>query len=142
MVTDQKNLMRCVRWLEEHIGCEIYFIHHEEKTNGFVEYKNGGHVIYVIGNQDKVPVINFLEILAHEAGHVLYNKRKMSEGIDYACIVQKTQNKLKCFDHLLKEELITNEEYERFYQAMEEEWESDQEKVKLLKRLQEELRVY
>ena len=130
------DLDRCIRWLEREVGCEVYFIHHEEKTNGYAEYRNGGHIIYVIGNQEKTPAQSFLEILTHEAGHVLYNKRKMKEGIEYSAIVQKTQEKLSCFDRLLQEQFITDEEYERFYQAMEEEWESEQEKEILLKRLQ------
>ncbi|MEW9668266.1 hypothetical protein [Ammoniphilus sp. 3BR4] len=139
MESNEKMMDQCIRWLEKEVGCEVYFIHNEEKTNGFAEYRNGGHIIYVIGNKEKISAKSFLEILTHEAGHVLYNKRKMKEGTEYDTIVKKTQEKLMCFDRLLQEQIITDEEYDRFYQAMEEEWESEREKEKLLKRLESEL---
>jgi hypothetical protein len=43
----------------------------------------------------------FLEILAHEAGHVLYNKRQLAKGITYEEIIQRTSAKLNYFDQLL-----------------------------------------
>lgn len=141
MDLDQSVLDRCVQWVEQEVGCEVYFIDNEEKTNGFAEYRNGGHIIYIIGNQEKIPASTILEILTHEAGHVLYNKRKMEEGTNYDTIVRRTREKLMSFDQLLQEQIITDEEYDRFYGAMEEEWESEREKETLLKRLQAEFMV-
>lgn len=133
----QAFMKKCAQWIETRFDCEVYFIHNDEKINGMAEYRNGGHIIYILGDIEKIGVDLFLDILAHEAGHVLYNKRAMAKGISYGKIVRRTASKLKCFDQLLEEELITDEECDRLYAAIEEEWESNREKETIIAELRE-----
>jgi hypothetical protein len=124
-----------IQWIRQHIDCEVYFIHDERVMNGFVEYRNQGHAIYILGNESEMEVPLFLDILSHEAGHVLYNRRKMAEGLQYAQLVAKTEAKLTGIHSLFEKGIISNEEYDRFYAAIEEEWVSNQEKKWILDQL-------
>jgi hypothetical protein len=135
-IDKRKWMEECARWIEDRIGCEVYFLHRDQEPNGFVEYRNGGHIIYILGDLEQMEFPVFLDILAHEAGHVLYNQRQMQKGIPYEEIVRRTRAKLYCFDQLLARKLIDDEEYDRLYAAIEEEWESNKEKEKILAELQ------
>ncbi len=131
----QKLMDTCARWIEKRTGCEVYVHRHDQPFNGFAEYRNGGHILHILADVDQIDFSLFLDILTHEAGHVLYNQRQMAKGISYDEIVERTVVKLKCFDQLLQQKLITDEECDRLYQAMEEEWESNAEKEKILAEL-------
>ncbi|WCK56617.1 hypothetical protein PP175_12290 [Aneurinibacillus sp. Ricciae_BoGa-3] len=133
----KKIMDKCAKWIENRYECEVYFIHDEHATNGMAEYRNDGHIIYILGDQEKMDLDLFVDILSHEAGHVLYNKRAMDKGISYEEIVQRTANKLSCFDQLLQQKLISDEEYNRLYAAIEEEWESNRTKEKIAAELQQ-----
>lgn len=128
----QMYIQKCIQWIEENLDCEVYLLSRVGEPNGFAEYRNGGHVIYILGNQEQMELTTFLDILAHEAGHVIYNKRRMQQGIKYDEIVERTKAKLNCFDQLLKQNLINDDEFDRLYAAIEEEWESNKEKEKIL----------
>lgn len=129
------SLNECIKWIEEHIECEVYLLHHEQLPNGFVEFRNGGHIIYLLADLENIEPQALLEILAHEAGHVLYNRKQMSMGLSYEDIVARTQAKLSAFHELWRTQRITDEEYDRLYHAIEEEWESNQQKNWILKKL-------
>lgn len=129
----------CIEWIEKNIGCEVYIIHHDEKTNGFAEFRNDGHIIYVIGDLETMPLDTFIDILSHESGHVLYNEEQMKNGIPYEDIVHRTQQKLAVFDQLLKEQVISDREYDRLYDAIEEEHYSNQKKEQILQELKKKL---
>ncbi len=116
----------CIKWIEQHIECEVYLLHQEQVPNGFVEFRNGGHIIYLLADLENTDPQVLLEILAHEAGHVLYNRKKMNMGISYEDLVAGTQAKLSAFHELWRQKIITDEEYDRLYHAIEEEWESNQ----------------
>jgi hypothetical protein len=142
VVDDRKNgnwqqMEECVQWIEKYIGCEVYFIHHEHPENGFVEFRNGGHIIYIFGDQNQMDFRLFLDILAHEAGHVLYNQRQFAKGLTYEEIIHRTKAKLQCFDQLLAQKIITSDEYSRLYAAIEEEWESNYEKENILSKMKD-----
>jgi len=131
----QQWMEQCARWVESRYGCEVYLVHHDDIVNGFAEYRNGRSIIYILGDLGKLDFALFLDILAHETGHVLYNQRQMAKGMTYEELVSRTEAKLNCFHELLEKRIITAEEYDRLYSAMEEEWESDQEKGKVLAEL-------
>ena len=124
-----------IDWVQKQFGCEVYFIDDPERVNGFVEYRNGGHVIYILGDRERMETEIFLDILAHEVGHVLYNRKMIGQGMSYTEIVNRTQVKLDCFQHLLDQKVITDEEYSRLYASIEEEWYSNQEKEAILKKM-------
>lgn len=131
----QRLIEASIQWIEKKIGCEVYILPHPEKTNGFAEYRNEGHIIYIIGNLETMSLETFIDILTHESGHVLYNQEKMREGVPYGEIVQRTKRKLAIFDQLLKEQVISASEYDRLYEAIEEEHDSNQKKEMLLQEL-------
>ncbi len=126
---------RMISWVEARYDCEVYFLEHAKAANGFVEYRNGKNIIYILAEKDGISLTAFSDILAHEVGHVLYNQRMMRDGLSYGEIVMRTQAKLDCFDQLLVRKVITEAEYERLYGAIEEEWESNQEKERILQQL-------
>ena len=126
---------RMMSWVEARYDCEVYFLEHSRQANGFVEYRNGKNIIYILANKDDISIDTFSDILAHEVGHVIYNQRMMQNGLSYKEIVKRTQDKLDCFDRLLERNVITQEEYERLYSAIEEEWDSNQEKERIIPEL-------
>jgi len=126
---------RMMSWVEARYDCEVYFLEHSRQANGFVEYRNGKNIIYILANKDDISIDTFSDILAHEVGHVIYNQRMMQNGLSYKEIVKRTQDKLDCFDRLLERNVITQEEYERLYSAIEEEWDSNQEKERIITEL-------
>lgn len=133
---EKKQIIQaCIQWIETHIGCEVYVLHHDEKTNGFAEFRNGGHIVYIIGDLESMPLDTFMDLLSHESGHVLYNQEQMRSGVPYGDIVHRTERKLAVFDQLLKEQMISDSEYDRFYEAIEEEYDSNQKKDRILKEL-------
>lgn len=135
---EKKRLINaCIQWIEKNIGCEVYVLHHDEKTNGFAEYRNEGHIVYIIGDLETMSFDTFMDILSHESGHVLYNQEQMSKGVPYEEIVHRTEKKLAVFDRLLKEQVISNSEYDRLYEAIEEEYYSNQKKEWIKKNLQD-----
>lgn len=123
---------RMMSWVEDRYDCEVYFVENSKQTNGFVEYRNGKNIIYIVADKEYISLDTFSDILAHEVGHVIYNQRMMWNGLSYEEIVKRTQDKLVCFDQLLEKNVITDEEYERLYSAIEEEWVSNQEKERII----------
>ncbi|HJV45620.1 MAG TPA: hypothetical protein VJ824_07820 [Bacillota bacterium] len=132
---EQRVVEFYTHWVQEHYGCEVYLIDHPHQINGFVEYRNEGHIIYILADTNKLEQDVFLDILAHELGHVLYNQEMLDNGMSYSEIVDRTQVKLSCFQQLLDQRIITNEEYTRLYDSIEEEWYSNQKKDEILKML-------
>lgn len=130
-------LEHCVRWIEQQIKCEVYILQHDGSPNGFAEFRNGGHIIYLLADVERTDPSVILEILAHEAGHVLYNRKRMSEGDSYEAIVSGTQAKLNVFQQLWMDQIISEEEYDRLYGSIEEEWLSNKEKEWILKELKQ-----
>lgn len=126
---------RMMSWVEARYDCEVYFLEHNRQANGFVEYRNGKNIIYILADKQDLSLETFSDILAHEVGHVIYNQRMMQNGLSYKEIVKRTQDKLNCFDQLLERNVITKEEYERLYSAIEEEWDSNQEKERVISEL-------
>ncbi|WP_134687077.1 hypothetical protein [Brevibacillus migulae] len=126
---------RMMSWVESRYDCEVYFLEHSRQANGFVEYRNGKNIIYILADKEDISLDAFTDILAHEVGHVIYNQRMMQNGLSYKEIVKRTQDKLDCFDLLLERNVITKEEYERLYRAIEEEWASNQEKGRIIPEL-------
>ena len=135
---EQQAIDFYINWVQEHFGCEVYLIDDQQRTNGFAEYRNGGHVVYILADSKKIRLEVFLDILAHEIGHVLYNQQLLNKGMSYSEIVDKTQIKLNCFQNLLDQKIITDEEYTRLYASIEEEWFSNREKESILKKMKEE----
>lgn len=135
---EQQAIDFYINWAQEHFGCEVYLIDDHQRTNGFAEYRNGGHVIYILADSKKIGLEAFLDILAHEIGHVLYNQQLLNKGMPYSEIVDKTQVKLDCFQNLLDQQIITDEEYTRLYDSIEEEWYSNREKESILKKMKQE----
>lgn len=135
---EQQAIDFYINWVQEHFGCEVYLIDDHQRTNGFAEYRNGGHVIYILADSKKIGLEVFLDILAHEIGHVLYNQQLLNKGMSYSEIVNNTQVKLDCFQNLLDRKIITDEEYTRLYASIEEEWFSNREKESILKKMKEE----
>ncbi|MED1958611.1 hypothetical protein P4V52_18050 [Brevibacillus formosus] len=88
-----------------------------------------------MADKEDISLDTFSDILAHEVGHVIYNQRMMRKGLSYKEIVKRTQDKLDCFYQLLMRKVITVEEYERLYSAIEEEWDSNQEKERIIPEL-------
>jgi|GEM_PF-1757342 len=125
---DWKNhvLRRMIAWIEERFACEVYWLEQTGSPNGFVEYRNGKHIIYLLADPECNDLATLIDILAHEAGHVRYNQEWMAAGRTYSEIVHRTRVKLAAFDQLLSQGIITDEEYDRLYAAIEEEWQSNQ----------------
>ncbi|TQK53394.1 hypothetical protein FB479_11030 [Brevibacillus sp. AG162] len=132
---NDETFARMMSWVEAHYDCEVYFLEQSRQANGFVEYRNGKNIIYILADKEHISLDTFSDILAHEVGHVIYNRRMMRNGLSYEEIVKRTQDKLDCFYQLLIRKVITVEEYERLYSAIEEEWDSNQEKERIIPEL-------